>query len=595
MKKYLVVVIGFLLMFVSPIYSQVNGKIISPSFSPVSQFVISSIESNFVVLTNRSSFKLEIVYITPDGINAVSAGLDNDVLPGKSIKVLYTGNKGVKCYRAIAYKAIDMELKTIPNESQDSYTQRYNKNKSRGCELMKLQAQMGKEVCQAINGSNSCFSDAASVLEQNNWCDNSSGQSSNVEQPSTFQQQPTSKQQSNQNNLSTINDAIATTGNTIWDIIQSGKARKEGTGKAIVNSFAKDLYERKKNIKYYDDVQCDKCNGSGTLIYNDNPNSIIYGQSHPCEECNGIGRINKLKSDYALTFGNTHSQSSMDFGLYLLKAISNKVPLCKLNPSGYKGSIEMKSKASVGGHYDDLILIVTTTFNFLDRKGKFDADGYIYNSIDDKRVFPLNTIKSFEYIPSKTESIEGTLFQYSSHIILNSTTGETFEFTTDNDPSTVSDRLNELLNAAKKTSNGTSNESKSETLTNVILTENSSTEETISFINEKLKCCQTSKSEGMNCDNQVRTMFDADEMVSGNNWKLKLIGKTLYLSDNMTMNLESSEPPNRCDQYLYLSANSDWHDQKVHKASVKFYFKDVETVKEVVKAFVHLKSLVNRN
>jgi hypothetical protein len=493
--KVKLLVAGFLLMFTSPMYSQVNGKVISPSFSPVSSFVSYELEtsSGDIVLTNRSSFKLEFLNIFPsccgdpgpnkNGITVETANLQ----PGGSLKIA-ANYKGIKYFRSIAYKAVDMEwnLKTIPGESQDSYSQRYNKNNSRGCELMKLQAKMGKEVCQAINGTSSCFSDAEKVLEQNNWCDNSSGQSSKVEQPSTFQQQSTSQQQSNSNNLSTINDAIATTGNTIWDIIQSGRARKENTGKAIVNSFAQDLYESKKNIKYYDDVLCDKCNGSGTLIYNDNPNSIIYGQSHPCEDCNGIGRINQLKAEYKLT--ETHSQAFIDFAHYLLASESKLIPLCKLNPSGYKGSIEMKVRGSVGGHNDDLILFVETRFNFLDRKGKYDVNGYTYNSITDARVFPLNTIKSFEVIASKTESIEGTLFQYSSHIILNSTTGEAFEFTTDNNPSTVADRLNELLSTAKNSMAETSNNESGND--NNKTTSNSGNEQIIPYLNNKVNCCR---------------------------------------------------------------------------------------------------------
>jgi len=171
MKKSILISL-LLLLFLNQIYSQVNGKIISPSFSPISQFVSSSFDpsSSNIVLTNRSSYKLEIVYITSFDGNTIGTELDNNVLPDKSIKILYTGNKGVKSFRAIAYKAIDIELKTIPGESQNSYSQRYNENKKRECELMKLQAQMGKEVCQAINGANSCFINAERVLEQNIWC-----------------------------------------------------------------------------------------------------------------------------------------------------------------------------------------------------------------------------------------------------------------------------------------------------------------------------------------------------------------------------------------------------------------------------------------
>jgi hypothetical protein len=230
MKKNLFVV-GFLLMLGSHLHSQVNGKIVSPSFSSVSQFVTSSFESSsgFIVLTNRSSYKLEIVNIYPDGVNAITTELNDNFQPGESIKIL--GNKslnnGVRCFRSIAYKAVDW------NWDRDS------KNQNRGCEIIKLEAKMGKEVCQAINGTNSCFSDAAEVLEHNNWCDN--------------------QVQTNNNTSKDINKSIDDAFNTVKENIDKSQKQEESestieptSNSNSSGSSSKDMFDKGVYAQYTD-------------------------------------------------------------------------------------------------------------------------------------------------------------------------------------------------------------------------------------------------------------------------------------------------------------------------------------------------------
>lgn len=187
MKRYLTLA-SILFLVTQNLYSQVNGRIISPSFSPVSNSVAYSFNasSSSIVITNKNSYKLEIYNIFPNCCDVSGPnknGISNElatVLPGESTE-LPANYKGTKYFRSIAYKASDVELKAIPGESQESYSQRYNKNQQRGCELVKLQAQMEKEICQLINGTASCYSYASSILETNNWCDNSSSQASNYQ------------------------------------------------------------------------------------------------------------------------------------------------------------------------------------------------------------------------------------------------------------------------------------------------------------------------------------------------------------------------------------------------------------------------------
>ncbi|MFT4152908.1 outer membrane beta-barrel protein [Parafilimonas sp.] len=247
--KILISFISLLLLFQFNLYAQVNGKIISPSFSPVSSFVSYSFNSSSssIVITNKSSYKLEAYNIYPNCCDASGPnknGISNElatILPGESTEIP-ANYKGAKYFRSIVYKASDMELKTISGESQANYTQRYNENQRRGCELVKLQAQMGKEVCQAINGSASCYSDASGILETNNWCDNQGQTNSNsiTNSNSTNNNITSIPYQNPQTNTSATNatqqknEAILNAGNAligaatdIYSTIQANKQKKE--------------------------------------------------------------------------------------------------------------------------------------------------------------------------------------------------------------------------------------------------------------------------------------------------------------------------------------------------------------------------------
>lgn len=610
MKKYLSILV--LLMFILNTSAQINGKVISPSFSQVSNLVSYTYNSSATafILKNNSSFKLEVLYLSPTccdvqgpNKNTITSELNNNLQPGESMKISAT-YKGTKYFRAIVYKSKDMELKSILGENPDIYKKRYDEHNNRGCELSKLQAKMGGELCTAINGSNSCFEGVDRDFKKNNWCNAQTSPQNTVNTTSppspqiSISQTPVQSQYKNSPVI--YNNAIETTVNTVFDLIRSGKARKENTGKAIVNSFARDVYERKKNIKYYDDILCTECSGSGTLVYNDNPNGLLYGQSYPCSSCNGIGRINKLKPEYGFT--TNHSKPFLDFGKYLVELVETKVPLSTFYPAGYKGSVQMVVIPKIGGHVDDLVIMVTTIFRFLDKKGKLDADGYIYNTVSEEKIFPLHTIESFEYIPAESKNIEGTAFEYNAHVLLRSSIGESYEFPTSIDAQAATIKLNELLKNAKSATN-TSAENKLGG-TNTGLTSKSTAQETIKYINSKMACCMIGSDGEISSYDKILFSKSGSVAVSSpsaesnyqiysiNNGTLEFQGEYKSNQFKRRFDLNIAECLQQYQNSVYFIKCKRKDDNSIDTEIItKLLFSNEEIAKEVYDGIIHLKSL----
>lgn len=459
MKKNFLIIV-FSILFLNLLNSQVNGKVVSPSFSDVNKLVTYSFEasSNSIVLTNRSSFKLEIVNIFPNGVNAIENELNNNFQPNESIKIPSnkTSNNGVRCFRSIVYKADDMELKNISGESQNAYTQRYNINKNRGCELMKLQAQMGKEVCQAINGSNACFSDAAKVLEQNNWCDNLE-----------TQQSVTNKKNEDINNIqilnsqnesNNINNAIETTANTIWEIIQNGRINKADLVKNFVKSIEQNLYDNKVNTNYYNsDITCYICNGSGLER---GETGILAGKTWTCHFCNGLGKKYTLPEKYM-------QSKSVDPNKPRLSALADYLrnhqrlisedyspPMYKFSLDGYNGTIELRI-FNVCNPFDKFLVVKSDLkYKILRKNGKYDFDANEYNEVLDYKLIPINNLVGVKLIKEETSYTNGTSFQTFNHFALIIDNGESFEFTSSDNSEQLISSINKLIQDAKKEYNG---------------------------------------------------------------------------------------------------------------------------------------------
>ncbi len=246
-----------------------------------------------------------------------------------------------------------------------------------------------------------------------------------------------------------INRNLEDIGNTVWNIIQNGKARKMETGESIITFYAQDLYSKKRDNNYYDNLVCNKCNSTGFEQYDVPSTNVLYGQSHRCSECNGIGKLYKLKNQFDYTFENTHHKEAIDLYTLLLKIISRKTPLFDLYPSNYKGHISLTVLPTIGAYYDDLIIVIKSNFEFYTKNGKRDIDAPIYKMISEKRIFPLNLIQSFIIINSENNTIEGSTYVSGSHIMLVCNNGENFEFSTDEDISASTKELNDLLILAK--------------------------------------------------------------------------------------------------------------------------------------------------
>jgi hypothetical protein len=129
---------------------------------------------------------------------------------------------------------------------------------------------------------------------------------------------------------------------------------------------------------------------------------------------------------------------------------------------------------------------------------------------------------------------------------------------------------------------------------NTEIAENASIEQTVSFIREKIECCMAS--ENTDCDDfSFMKKYGVEFEISPNDkLKIKLVEENLYFDMDMTMNLKILGPLNVCGQNLYLPVNEVLKDKTVEKTMLKITFTDDETSEEVVRAFVHLKRLFQK-
>lgn len=246
-------------------------------------------------------------------------------------------------------------------------------------------------------------------------------------------------------------DAIDAVGKVVWNIIQNNKAEKASNARSIVQSYAGELNSKKKGLIYYQDVLCNKCNGTGIYMYKVASDDELSGKSRSCDQCNKLGRWNKLTPEFDLTFAQSHSPELLELIHYLLEQADGNSPVSKITPVGYKGYIDVLLRIGIGAHYDDPVFINKTLFQFRDRKGEYDDINvslrYYDREVRDMTIYPLSTIKTFVVMSEKHDD---TGIQYYRRVRMETTFDNSLEFMTKCDPDIFCQMANGLLAKLKE-------------------------------------------------------------------------------------------------------------------------------------------------
>ncbi len=131
------------------------------------------------------------------------------------------------------------------------------------------------------------------------------------------------------------------------------------------------------------------------------------------------------------------------------------------------------------------------------------------------------------------------------------------------------------------------------------VTEDSSPEEIVNFITNKLKCCKASSADtyGWDCNKRVISDYNCDIVMEiGNNVSLRLDGNYLRFDASTYWDiLDESHHPIKCgDDLIYLPVMYLIKNNEESNIAIRFNFSDSETTEEVLFAFIYLKRALDK-
>lgn len=229
------------------------------------------------------------------------------------------------------------------------------------------------------------------------------------------------------------NNTIDVVGNNVWDIIQSGRSKKAALTSQFVENFATDIFNNRLqnnlNLHYYlTDTECEKCNGTGTAVW-DNTSGSLAGRSHICFTCAGTGKKFKLK----VPFDSGMKDSSRPEVNELLRLLRTEVNMSKTNTyqftlAGYRGTISLKIVNFYEIYEENLIVTTRYMFRFTKKNGEWDDNATFADSFDVEKVIPINSLRNIKIIPAEQKTNGENTITSLKHYVITASNGETIEF-----------------------------------------------------------------------------------------------------------------------------------------------------------------------
>jgi hypothetical protein len=219
------------------------------------------------------------------------------------------------------------------------------------------------------------------------------------------------------------NNAIDVVGDNIWSIVQSGRAKKAAVTSQFVQNFATDIFNNRLqnnlNLHYYlTDTECEKCNGTGTEVWDNNSGSLA-GRSHTCFTCVGTGKKFTLK----VPFESGTKDSSRPEVNELLRLLRGEVNMSKTNAyqftlANYKGAISLKIINFFAIYGKNLIVTTRYMFKFTKKNGEWDDNATFADKFDVDKVIPINSLRNIKIIPAEIKTnADNSITSLKHHVI----------------------------------------------------------------------------------------------------------------------------------------------------------------------------------